>query len=152
MIAAARKVALGNGPLMNTPVGRLTDGHWGWIVTATTFAWVRVRVEQAIAEGLDQEKAVRTMWLTPDPCDVAVVTSILPKLADEAKIDWTMPLQAWPKEQMTGFLVLVWKLINESECARDHGPGKILRTSKPPPGWKEGDDMSDLPFYPCLFC
>jgi hypothetical protein len=145
MIAAARKVALANSPLMNTPVGRLTDSQWGWIVTAAIFAWVSVRVQQAIAEGLDQEQAVRTTGLTPSPCDVAVVTSIMPKLAETAGIDWSLPLQAWSKDMMTNFLMLAWKLINESECARDRGPGKILHASKPPPDWKEGDDISDVP-------
>src|SRR6516162_5405452 len=75
-IAGARKIALGNGPLTNTPVGRLTDHEWDMIVTAVIFGWVEVRVQQAIAEGLDQEQTVRVTGLKPDPCDIAVVRSI----------------------------------------------------------------------------
>ena len=50
---------------MNTPVGRLTDLQWGWIVTAVIFGWIETRIEQAIAEGIDQEAAVRMTGLTP---------------------------------------------------------------------------------------
>jgi hypothetical protein len=128
-IAGARKIALGNGPLMNTPVGRLSDPQWGWIITAGIFGWIQTRVEQAIDEGLDQEQAVRQTGLSPSPCDVAVVASILPTLADKAVIDWTQPLQAWPKDTMTNFLFLAWQLIIKAESTRDHGPGKILKPS-----------------------
>ena len=97
-VAGARKIASSSGPLMNTPVGRLSDDQWGWIVAAVIFGWIEVRVEQAIAEGLDQEQTVRLTGLSPSPCDVAVVRSILPTLADTAAIDWTQPLAAWSKD------------------------------------------------------
>jgi hypothetical protein len=126
-IAAARKIALSSGPRMNTPCGRLTDQEWGMITTAAIFAWIEVRVQQAIAEGLNQEQAVHSTGLLPSPCDVAVVGSILPTLADSAGIDWSLPLEAWSKEVMTNFLMIAWKLINVAETVRDHGPGKILK-------------------------
>ena len=76
-IAGARKIALNSSGLPPmTPVGRLSDLQWGWLVTAAIFAWIQTRVEQAIEEGFDQEQAVRLTGLTPSPCDVAVVTSI----------------------------------------------------------------------------
>jgi hypothetical protein len=128
-IDRARKIALNSGPVMNTPVGRLNEREWGLIVTAAIFGWIEVRVQQAIAEGRNSEETVRLTGLSPNPCDVAVVSSILPALAD-ADIDWSQPLMAWPKEQITNFLLLAWRLINEAETARDHGPGKILRKSK----------------------
>ena len=127
-IAAARKIALNcTGLPPMTPVGRLSDHQWGWIVTAAIFGWIQTRVEQAIQEGLDQEQAVRQTGLTPSPCDVAVVRSILPTLADQAAIDWSQPLEAWSKDVMVSFLLLVWQLITKAEIARDHGDGKILR-------------------------
>jgi hypothetical protein len=129
-IAGARKVALGNGPLMNTPVGRLTDTQWGWITTGAIFAWIEMRVQQAVSEGLDQEQAVRLTGLSPDPCDVAVVSSILPTLADTAEIDWAEPLSAWSKNAMTNFLLLACDLIDKAEAARDHGPGQILKKAE----------------------
>jgi hypothetical protein len=129
-IAGARKIALSSGPLMNTPVGRLTDHEWGMIVTAVIFGWVKTRVQQAIAEGLDQEQTVRMTGFKPDPCDVAVVRSILPTLANKTAIDWSLPLQAWPKDTMIDFLMLAWELINQSEIARDQGSGTILRKAE----------------------
>ena len=129
-IAAARKIALNSTGLPPmTPVGRLSDHQWGWIVTAAIFGWIQTRVEQAIEEGLDQEQAVRATGLTPSPCDVAVVRSILPTLADQAAIEWSQPLEAWSKDTMVNFLLLAWRLINAAEIARDQGPGKILRKS-----------------------
>src|SRR6516165_5375756 len=112
-IEGARKVT-GNPPLANTPVGKLSDLQWGWIVTAVIFAWTRIRSEQAIADGLDQERVILTTGLTPDPCDVAVVRSILTELADTAGIDWALPLSAWSKDIMTNFLLLAWNLIRKS--------------------------------------
>jgi hypothetical protein len=129
-IARARKIALAPGPRMNTPVGRLTDHEWGLIIAAAIFGWIEVRVQQAIAEGIDQEQAVRMTALSPDPCDVAVVRSILPMLADTAGIDWTQPLAAWAKDTMTDFLMLAWQLLRDAEYVRDHGPGKILRKAE----------------------
>jgi hypothetical protein len=143
-IAGARKIALGNTPLMNTPVGRLTDSQWGWIVTAAIFGWIRTRCQQAIAEGVDQEEAVRSTGPSPSPRDAAVVASILPTLADTACVDWALPLQAWSKDAMTGFLLLAWQLIQKAETTSDQG--KIIGKSK---DWDtKGDDISDVPFKP----
>jgi hypothetical protein len=129
-VAAARKIALSSQPLMNTPVGRLSDHEWGMIVTAVIFAWIEMRVQQAIAEGRDQEQMVRLTGLSPSPCDVAVVRSILPALADKAGIDWALPLAAWSGDTMTNFLLLAWRLLGEAETARDHGPAKILKKAE----------------------
>ena len=79
--------------------------------------------------GLDQEQAVRLTGLSPSPCDVAVVTAILPTLAGQPGIDWTLPLEAWAKDLMTNFLLQAWRLIAAAETARDQGAGKILKQS-----------------------
>ena len=131
-IAGARKIAAGcKGLGSSTPIGRLTDEQWGWIITAAIFGWIETRVEQAIAESLDQEQTVRLIELSPSPCDVAVVQSILPTLADTAAIDWTQPLTDWSKDTMSGLLLAAWDLIRKAEIARDHGPGGILRKPEP---------------------
>jgi hypothetical protein len=89
-VAAARKIANAcPGLPAATPIGELSDTQWGWICTAVIFAWVRTRCEQAIAEGFDQEDAVRITGLEPPPRDVAVIRSILPTLANQAGIDWS---------------------------------------------------------------
>jgi hypothetical protein len=129
-VAGARKIVALNGasiPMM-TPVGRLSDLQWGWVVTAAIFGWIKTRCEQAIEEGLDQEEAVRLTGLNPSPCDVATIASILPMLADKAAIDWALPLQAWSKDQMTNFLLMAMRLIDAAEIARDSG--KIVRKSE----------------------
>jgi hypothetical protein len=125
-IGGARNVT-SDPPLTNTPVGRLSDLQWGWIVAAVIFAWTRARSEQAIADGCNQEQMILATGLTPDPVEVAIVGSILAELADAAQIDWTLPLKQWPKDVMTNFLLLAWTLIRKAEHARDHAPGTVLR-------------------------
>jgi hypothetical protein len=146
MIAAARKIAVSNSVLMNTPVGRLTDQHWGWLCTASLFAWIRCRNEQAIGADADAEKLICHIGLHPSPVDVAVVTSILPKLAETANIDWTLPLLEWSKDQMTAFLLKAWELIEKAEIVAEHG-NAVLRKADGDLD-KRGDDLSNLPFDP----
>jgi hypothetical protein len=129
-IKGARKIALRSTPLMNTPVGRLTDHEWGMICIAAIFGWVETRVQQAVAEGRDSEEFVRITGLTPSPCDCACVKSILPALAEQAQIDWSKPLADWSQEVMTNFLSLARELMHEAEIARDHGGGKILKRAE----------------------
>ena len=147
MIAAARKIAVSNSVLMNTPVGRLTDQHWGWLCTASLFAWIRCRNEQAIGADADIEKMICHAGLDPSPVDVAVVTSILAKLAETADIDWALPLLGWSKDQMTAFLLKAWKLIEKAEIVAEHSNNGVLRKADGDLD-KGGDDLSDLPFNP----
>ena len=78
------------------------------------------------------------MWMTRR------ALSILPTLADTACVDWALPLQAWSKDAMTGFLLLAWQLIQKAETTSDQG--KIIGKSK---DWDtKGDDISDVPFKP----
>ena len=138
-IAGARKIAETFGPLTNTPLGRLSDTEWGWLVAAIVFGWISARGEQAIAEGREIEAMIRSTGLQPNPCDWAVVSSILPELADKATIDWSQPLSAWSKNIMTNFLMLAWCLIREAEAARDRG--KILTNTKPELNEEIGDPI-----------
>jgi hypothetical protein len=127
-IAAARKLVLGDKAIipMNTPIGRLSDNEWGWVVCAIIFAWISTRAEQATAEGLSTEMAVRLTGLHPDPWDAGAVATILPELA-EAKIDWSGPLAEWPPEDMVDFLARALGLIQKATVARDLGGGSITR-------------------------
>jgi hypothetical protein len=138
-IASARKIVAINGGSFPATVllGKLSDQQWGWIVTAAIFGWIETRCAQAIAEGLDQEVAVRLTGLNPSPCDVAAVNSILPLLADKAGIDWKLPLSAWSKNDMTNFLLMAVRLIDAAAEARDSG--KIVR--QPELDEKTGDPI-----------
>ena len=87
-IAAARSIAHGDDINMNTPVGRLSDTKWGWIVAAAIFAWIRVRAEQAAAEELDTELVIRTTGFAPNPWDAGAVAAMLPALVEVPGVDW----------------------------------------------------------------
>ena len=58
-IAAARALVLEHQatiPMM-TPIGRLSDVEWGWLVATIIFAWIKTRAEQATAEGRNFDDA-----------------------------------------------------------------------------------------------
>jgi len=87
-IAAARKIVNSGGSIPpGTPIGRLGDGEWGWLVATILFGWISTRAEQATAEQIDTELAVRMTGLDPDPWDAGAVASILPQLAAALDID-----------------------------------------------------------------
>jgi hypothetical protein len=125
-IAAARRVVVGAIPI-NTPVGRLSDVEWGWIVAAVIFAWIATRAEQATAEGLDTELAVRMTGYDPEPWSAGAVATILPQLADTPGVDWSTPLGEWSRDTIIGFLTTALALIRKATIARDVGGGTITR-------------------------
>jgi hypothetical protein len=112
---------------MNTSIGRLSDVEWGWIVAAMIFGWIATRAEQATAEGLDTERAIRLTGYDTNPWDAGAVATILPELADETTIDWSKPLEAWSRETMISFLVTALALVRKATLARDSGGGTITR-------------------------
>jgi hypothetical protein len=117
-IAATRRIVLGDAAVipMNTPVGRLSDTQWGWIVAAVIFAWITTRAQQAVEEGRDVEVVIRSAILDPNPWDAGAVAMILPQLADVPDVDWSKPLAAWSREAMTGFLTAALGLIRTRSC------------------------------------
>jgi hypothetical protein len=138
IIAARRIVENCRGLNPATPVNKLADYHWGWIVAAIIFEWLTVRIEQATAEGLTTEEAVRTNSFSPSPCDRGAIAAILPRLGD-LPLDWNLPLKDWPREQILDFLGAAFALIEQAIGARDTGNGKILRQ----PTTSTTDDFND---------
>ena len=131
-IAAARGVVQLDGPIPpGTPVGRLGDIEWGWIVAAILFGWIRVRAEQATAENLDTERTIRMTALDPQPWDTGAVAAILPELADACAdiVDWSKPLAEWPRETIIEFLLKAMPLIRKAMIARDLSDKGITRQS-----------------------
>ena len=119
-IAAARGVVKVDGPIPpGTPIGRLGDIEWGWIVAAILFGWISTRAEQATAESIDTEHAIRMTGLDPEPWDAGAVAAILPELAETPDIDWSKPLGEWPRETMIEFLLTAMRLIRKAMIARD---------------------------------
>jgi hypothetical protein len=130
-IEAARGVIQVGGPIPPlTPIGRLSDTEWGWILAAILFAWISVRAEQAAAENLDTERTIRMMALDPQPWDAGAVAAILPDLANACPdIDWSQPLAQWPREAMVEFLLKAMPLIRKAMIARDVSESGITRKS-----------------------
>jgi hypothetical protein len=118
-IEGCRKIIMKGIIPAGTPIGRLGDTEWGWLVTAVLFGWISTRAQQAVAEQIDIEQAVRITGLDPDPWDAGVVASILPDLAETSGIDWNLPLARWSREAMINFLLAATRLIRKAEIARD---------------------------------
>jgi hypothetical protein len=128
-IAAARGVVKHDGPVPPlTPIGRLGDIEWGWIVAAILFGWIRTRAEQATAENIDAERTIRASGLEPDPWDAGAVLTTLPDLAEACpNIDWAVPITSWSRETMTEFLLTALRLIRQAMLARDRCEQGITR-------------------------
>ena len=126
-VAGARSIAQSQAGLANTPAGKLSDLQWGWVISAAIFAWIKTRYRQAIAEGLASEGHVTQM--EPSPRDGAIVQSILPMLADQAKVDWSKPLAGWSKQEMTGFVEQALQLIDRARALLERTPNPIVQKS-----------------------
>lgn len=120
-IAAAKDLVAVQGPIRSsTPLGKLSDSEWGWIVSTVIWGWVSTRSEQAAIEGLDVERAIRVTKLSPDPWDVGAIKAILPELAKScAGFDWARPASTWTKSELTAFLASAFALIQRATSARD---------------------------------
>jgi hypothetical protein len=130
-IAGARSVIQMDGPIPpGTPIGRLSDTEWGWVVAAVLFGWLRTRAQQATAENLDTERTIRMTALDPQPWDAGAVMAILPELADACPdIDWSKPLAQWSRETMAEFLLTAMRLIRKAMIARDLSDKGVSRKS-----------------------
>jgi hypothetical protein len=129
-IAAARGVVKHDGPIPpGTPIGRLGEIEWGWLVAAILFGWISTRAQQAAAEQIDAEQVIRLTGLDPDPWDAGAVAAILSELADTPGIDWSKPLTEWPRETMVEFLTAVLALIRKAVIAHDLSAKGVTRQS-----------------------
>jgi hypothetical protein len=129
-IEAARKVVKVDGVIPpGTPIGRLGDVEWGWIVAAILFGWISTRAEQATVEQIDTELAIRMTALDPEPWDAGAVMTILPELAEMPDVDWAKPVGEWPRETVTQFLLTAMRLIRKAMTARDISERGITRNS-----------------------
>jgi hypothetical protein len=129
-IAAARTVVSGGAVPPMTPIGRLSDTEWGWIVASILFGWIRERATHATSNGLSAETTIRNTGLDPDPWDAGAIAAILPELAEAAgATDWTLPLAELSRDEMIEFLGAAYTLIQKAMLARDLGENVITRKS-----------------------
>ena len=131
-ITAARGVIQMDGPIPpGTPVGKLSDVEWGWILAAMLFAWIGKRAPQAAAEQLDSEQLIRMTGLDPQPWDAGAIATVLPELADACAeiVDWSKPLAEWPRDTIIEFLLKAMPLIRKPMIARDLSEKGITRKS-----------------------
>jgi hypothetical protein len=132
-VAAAKDVIGVDGPIRPlTPVGRLTEGEWGWVCSSVVWAWIATRSEQAAAEGLSAERAARTTGGQPEAWDAGAVAAILPSLVEACPgLDWTAPIGAWSKDAIVEFLLTAFGLINQARAARDAVEDRIAGATHP---------------------
>jgi len=130
-IASARGVVQMDGPIPpGTPIGRLSNTEWGWILAAMLFAWISKRAEQATAEQIDTEQLVRMTGLDPEAWDAGAVAVILPELVNACpELDWSKPLAAWSKDHIIEFLLKAMPLIRKAMIARDVSDKSVKRKS-----------------------
>jgi hypothetical protein len=120
-IEGCRKVINDGVIPAGTPIGRLGDIEWGWLIAAVLFGWISTRAEQAIVDDIDSELALRVTGLDPEPWDA--------ELAETPGINWTLPLAQWPRETMIGFLLAATRLIRKAEIDSDLSDHGITRRS-----------------------
>lgn len=120
-IAAARQVT-SSDINQRASVGSLSDIEWGWIVTAVIFGWIKVRAEQAVAEGISPELTIRSLpTRDPEPWEAGALHSILPQLGGLEGVAWEKPVGEWSKDQITSFAWQIYKLSDQALARRDEG-------------------------------
>jgi hypothetical protein len=130
-IEKARALVTGGALPPMTPIGRLSDHEWGWIVCNVLFGWIHTRAEQATNNGVGSDKYIRDTALEPDPLLTGAISSILPELA-RPEIDWSKSLAEFSRDEMIEFLVDAFVLINKAIAMRNKGEEQV--TTKPPKG------------------
>lgn len=133
-IDAARQVVSEHGINSRAMISSLSDIEWGWLCAASIFAWIKTKAEQAVAEGISYEVAIRTMaHRDPAPWEAGAVASILPSLGDLKGVDWSKPIGEWSKDAIVSFAWQIHRLTDEALAKRDEGArDKIVqRLSQP---------------------
>jgi hypothetical protein len=120
-IAAARELVGERGPIRSgAPIGSLGNSEWAWITSAAIWGWIATRSEQAASKGWGLEETARRTGLEPCPWTQGAVVAILPKLADGSPgFDWGRPASEWSKDELAGFLLKAFGLIQQAVMARD---------------------------------
>jgi hypothetical protein len=142
-IEQARAAVSGGAVPPLTPIGRLSDTEWGWIVAAVLFGWISTRARQATSNGVGPDKYLYVNeMLNPDPWDIGAIEAILPELGN-CQADWSKSLSQFSREEMIAFLGDAYNLIGKAMLARDMGEQRITRKG---PAGEQADPNDPLPF------
>ena len=129
-IAAARGVVKPDGPIPPlTPIGRLGDIEWGWIVAAILFGWIshprRTGDRGEPRRRAHHPRRAGSSRIPGTPARSSRSCPTSPTLAPI--IDWSLPLASWSKETMAEFLLTALRLIRPAMLARDLSEKGITR-------------------------
>jgi len=161
-IEAAREVIGEHGINSRAMVSSLSEIEWGWICAAAIFAWIKTKSQQATAEGIGYDVAIRTMeHRNPSPWEAGAISTILPALGDLKGVDWTKPIGEWSKDAIVSFAWQIHRLTDAALAARDEGAeDKIVQRLSQPvmerelsaanggPLLARGELNDDIPFAP----
>jgi hypothetical protein len=143
-IEKARAVVSGGAVPPMTPIGRLSDTEWGWIVAAVLFGWIITRARQATDNGVGPDKYLYANdAFNPDPWNAGAVEAILPELAASTTTDWLKSLVQFSREEMIVFLGEAYNLIGKAMLARDKGEQLVTRKG---PAGEQADPNDPIPF------
>ena len=121
-IAACREVIGANGINARAAISSLSDIEWGWLACAAIFAWIKTKSQQATAEGIGYDEAIRAIsHRDPAPWEAGAVESILPSLGDLKGVDWSKPIGEWSKDQIVSFAWQIHRMTDAALAARDDG-------------------------------
>src|SRR4051812_14889054 len=83
-IAAAKDVCKDtSGINARAAIGSLSDIEWGWVCAAAIFGYIKTKAEQAVAESIGYDTAIRTFnHRDPAPWEAGAVATILPALGE----------------------------------------------------------------------
>jgi hypothetical protein len=141
-IEEARAVVSGGAVPPLTPIGRLSDTEWGWVVAAVLFGWISTRARQATSNGVGPDRYLRETAIDPDPWDIGAIEAILLELAN-SETDWSKPLSQFSREEMIVFLGEAYNLIGKAILARDKGEELVTRKG---PAGEQADPNDPIPF------
>jgi hypothetical protein len=143
-VEQARAAVSGGAVPPNTPVGRLGDVEWGWIVAAVLFGWIKTRAEQATSSGVGPNELIGTTNIDPDPWDAGAIASILPELGNSG-LDWNKSLSQFSRAEMEAFLGDALTLIRKAMAARDRGQGMVTRRTPAGTAYEARAELPDDP-------
>mgnify|MGYP006921358009 CR=1 FL=1 len=146
-IDAAREVIGEHGINSRAMISSLSDIEMGWLCAAAIFAWIKTKSQQATAEGIGYDVAIRTMeHRNPAPWEAGAISTILPALGELKGVDWTKPIGEWSKDAIVSFAWQIHRLTDAALAARDEGQtDKIVQQLSQPVMEREASMASGGP-------